>query len=187
MTFTNAFTWGCSSSIGKTFNSSGLNSLAGCVRPYSFPNGVNVGSPANPSVIPPDAPDQSYNNTVVTKIQYTKNFGSSAYLRVYGFTFYSNWFLNGPYNTSFCFFFCPLAPDYELSTHTRGVSLEFQDQLNEQNLLSVSGSYTTARIVRDNNGFYNLGGEGNFASIVNAADPYSGLLLLPEHAAGKAS
>ncbi|MFY9663804.1 MAG: TonB-dependent receptor [Candidatus Cybelea sp.] len=185
VTFTNAFTWGCSSSIGKTFNSSGLNSLAGCVRPYSFPNGVNVGSPANPSVIPPDAPDQSYNNTVVTKIQYTKNFGSSAYLRVYGFTFYSNWFLNGPYNTSFCFFFCPLAPDYELSTHTRGVSLEFQDQLNEQNLLSVSGSYTTARIVRDNNGFYNLGGEGNFASIVNAADPYSGYCFNPA-ASGKA-
>ena len=179
VTFTNAYTWGCGTSVGKTFNSSGLNSLGSCVRPYGFPNGVNVGSPTNPSVIPPNAPDQSYNNTVVTKIQYTKNFGSTAYLRVYGFTFYSNWFLNGPYNTSFCFFFCPLAPDYELSTHTRGLSLEFQDQLNEQNLLSVSGSYTTARIVRDNNGFYNLGGEGNFANVVNAAEPYAGYCYSP--------
>ncbi|MGA9944331.1 MAG: TonB-dependent receptor, partial [Candidatus Cybelea sp.] len=179
VTFTNTFTWGCGSSIGKTFNSAGLNSLGNCVRPYGFPNGVNVGSPANPSVIPPNAPDQSYNNTSVTKIQYTKNFGSTAYLRLYGFTFYSDWMLNGPYNTSYCFFFCPLAPDYELSTHTRGLSLEFQDQLNAQNLLSVSGSYTTARIVRDNNGFYNLGGEGNFANVVNAADPYAGYCFSP--------
>ncbi|MGB8907403.1 MAG: TonB-dependent receptor [Candidatus Cybelea sp.] len=179
VTFTNTYTWGCGSSVGKTFNSTGLNSLGNCVRPYGFPNGVNVGSPTNPSVIPPDAPDQSYNNTVVNKIQYTKNFGSTAFLRVYGFTFYSNWFLNGPYNTGFCYFFCPLAPDYELSTHTRGVSLEFQDQLNEQNLLSVSGSYTTARTIRDNNGFYNLGGEGNFANVVNAADPYSGYCFSP--------
>ena len=153
--------------------------LGGCVRPYGFPNGINVGSPTNPSVLPPNAPDNSYNDTAITKIQYTKNFGSTAFLRLYGFTFYSDWFLNGPYNTSFCYFFCPLAPDYELNTHTRGLSLEFQDQLNEQNLLSIAGSYTTARIVRDNNGFYNLGGEGNFAVVVNAADPYSGYCYSP--------
>jgi hypothetical protein len=179
VTFLNTYTWGCSTSIGHTFNSSQLNALASCVKPYGFPNGQNVGSPTNPNTIPPGARDQSYNDTAITKIQYTKNFGSSAFLRLYGFTFYSDWFLNGPYDTNFCYFFCPLAPDYELSTHTRGLSLEFQDQLNEQNLLSVAGSYTTAHIVRDNNGFYNLGGEGNFANIVNAADPYSGYCYNP--------
>ena len=179
VTFDNTYTWGCGSSVGKTFNSTGLNSLGSCVKPYGFPNGVNVGSPTNPNVIPPNARDQSYNDTAITKIQYTKNFGSSAFLRLYGFTFYSNWFLNGPYDTNFCYFFCPLAPDYELSTHTRGLSLEFQDQLNEQNLLTVAGSFTTASIVRDNNGFYNLGGEGSYANIVNAAAPYSGYCYSP--------
>ncbi len=179
VTFTNTYTWGCSPTIGKTFSSTALNGLAGCVKSYGFPNGVNVGSPTNPSVIPPGAPDTSYNDTAITKVQYTKNFGSSAFLRLYGFTFYSNWFLNAPYNISFCYFFCNLAPDYELSTHTRGLSLEFQDQLNEQNLLSIAGSYTSARIVRDNNGFYNLGGEGNFANVVNAAAPYSGYCYNP--------
>jgi|HubBroStandDraft_4_1064222.scaffolds.fasta_scaffold00001_392 hypothetical protein len=179
VTWTNTYTWGCGSSVGGTFSAAGLNALNGCVRPYSFPNGTNVGSPANPNVVPANARDNSYNDTAITKIQYTKNFGSTAFLRVYGFTFYSDWFLNGPYNTGFCYFFCPLAPDYELNTHTRGLSLEFQDQINQQNLLSVAGSYTTARIVRDNNGFYNLGGEGSFANIVNAADPYSGYCYNP--------
>lgn len=177
--FLNTYTWGCGSSVGKTFSGSALNAMQGCVRPYSFPNSVNTGSPSNPAVIPPDARDQSYNDTAIEKVQYTKNFGSTAFLRLYGFSFYSDWFLNGPYNTSFCPFFCPLAPDYELSTHTRGLSMEFQDQLNEQNLLSIAGSYTTARIVRDNNGFYNLGGEGNFVNVVNANDPYGGYCYNP--------
>ncbi|MGA8574521.1 MAG: TonB-dependent receptor [Candidatus Cybelea sp.] len=172
VTWTNTYTWGCGSTVGGTFSAAGLNSLGACVRPYGFPNGTNVGSPANPNVVPPNARDQSYNDTAITKIQYTKNFGSSAYLRVYGFTFYSDWFLNGPYNTGFCYFFCPLAPDYELNTHSRGLSLEFQDQINEQNLLSVQGSYTTASIVRDNNGFYGVG--GSQAVVVNSADPYGG-------------
>jgi hypothetical protein len=179
VTFTNAYTWGCASTVGKTFSAAALNGLTSCVKTYGFPNGTNVGSPTNPSVIPPGARDQSYNDTAITKIQYTKNFGSSAYVRLYGFTFYSDWFLNGPYNTSFCYFFCPLAPDYELSTHTRGLSLEFQDQLNEQNLLGISGSYTTARIIRDNNGFASLGAEGNFANVVNAANPYGGYCYAP--------
>lgn len=179
VTFTNTYTWGCAPAVGKTFSNTQLNSIQSCVKPYGFPNGQNVGSPSNPNVIPAGVRDNSYNDTAITKIQYTKNFGSSAFLRLYGFTFYSNWFLNGPYNTSFCYFFCPLAPDYELSAHTRGLSLEFQDQLNEQNLLTVAGSYTTASVVRDNNGFYNLGGEGTFANIVNAKDPYGGYCYNP--------
>jgi hypothetical protein len=172
VTYLNTYTWGCGQSVGHTFSASALNGMTNCVRPYGFPNGTNVGSPTNPNVIPSAARDNSYNDTAITKIQYTKNFGSTAYLRVYGFTFYSDWFLNGAYSTSFCNFICPLAPDYELNTHTRGLSFEFQDQLNEQNLLSVQGAYTTASIVRDNNGFYGVG--GSQAVIVNSSDPYGG-------------
>ncbi|HEY2473900.1 MAG TPA: TonB-dependent receptor, partial [Candidatus Cybelea sp.] len=179
VTFLNTWQWGCKSSIGGTFNASKLNAMNGCVKSYAFPNYPNVGSPSNPNVIPPTSRDNSWNNTSIVKLQYTKNFGSSAFFRIYGFAFYSNWFLNGAYSTSFCNFVCPVAPDYELNTHTRGLSAEFQDQINEQNLLTVQGSFTTASIVRDNNGFYNLAGEGNFANIVNASDPYGGYCFAP--------
>jgi Carboxypeptidase regulatory-like domain/TonB dependent receptor len=177
VTWLNTYSWGCGPTVGKTFTNTQLNAIQSCVRPYAFPSGTNTGSPSDPNPLPNAARDNSYNNTVITKIQYTKNFGSTAYLRVYGFTFYSNWFLNGPYSTSFCNFVCPVAPDYELNTHTRGISAEFQDQINSQNLLSVQGSYTTASIVRDNNGFYGVG--GNTAVIVNSANPYGGYCFAP--------
>ncbi|HVN69600.1 MAG TPA: TonB-dependent receptor [Candidatus Binatia bacterium] len=182
VTYLNTYTWGCGTSIGHTYSASALNGMTSCVRPYSFPNSTNTGSPSDPNAIPANARDNSYNDTAITKIQYTKNFGSTAFLRVYGFTFYSDWFLNGPYSTSFCNFVCPVAPDYELNTHTRGISAIFQDQINEQNLLTVQGSYTTARIVRDNNGFYGVG--GNEAVVVNQNDPYGGYCFSPYGGSG---
>jgi Carboxypeptidase regulatory-like domain/TonB dependent receptor len=175
--YDNTYTWGCNSAVGATFTTAALNKLTSCVRPYSFPNGVDVGSPTDPAVIPPNDRDNSYNDTAITKIQYTKNFGSSAYLRLYGYTYYSDWFLNGAYSTSFCDFICPVAPDYELNTHTRGVSAQFEDQLNEQNLFSVQGSYTTATVLRDNNYFFET--DGSEAAVVNAADPYGGYCFSP--------
>src|SRR5690349_18231040 len=113
----------------------------------------------------------------IVKVQYTKNFGSTAFFRLYGYTFYSDWFLNGPYSTSFCNFVCPDAPDYEMNTHTRGLSGQFQDQISPQHLISFQGSFTTARIVRDNNGFYGVG--GSQAVVVNTADPYGGYCFSP--------
>ncbi len=48
----------------------------------------------------------------------------------------------------------PTFPDvgqYHLFTHTSGGALDFQDQLNDQNLLSFDGNYTTAGVIRFNN------------------------------------
>lgn len=191
----NTFTWTCPGSVGGTFNNVQLGSLtASCVKEYAMPNAPGgVGGPwicgllpasgkgscaaagySMPNAVPSNARDNTYNDTAIEKIQYTKNFGSSAFLRVYGYSFYSDWFLQGNYSISFCNFACPAAPDYELNTHSRGLSAEFQDQINEQNLVSLQGNYTTASIVRDNNGFYNYATSGNQAVVVNAASPYSG-------------
>jgi hypothetical protein len=177
VTYTNAHQWSCPGSIGGTFSAAGLNAMAGCVTPYGMPNVAQPGSPTNPNVIPANSRDNSYNDTAIEKIQYTKNIGSSAFFRVYGYSFYSDWMLNGNYATSFCNFVCLDAPDYELTTHTRGISAQFQDQINAQNLVSLQGSYTTASIVRDNNGFYAVG--GNTAVVVNSADPYGGYCYAP--------
>ena len=43
------------------------------------------------------------------------------------------------------------AAQYQLITHTAGGALDFQDQLNDQNLITLDGNYTTADVIRFNN------------------------------------
>ena len=173
ITYVNSLTWSCPTSVGHSFSGSAINSMANCVTNYGYPTGVNVGTFTDPNTVGPDDRDNSYNDTAIVKVQYTHNIGSNAFFRIYGYTFYSDWFVAGTYSTSFCNFECPVAPAYELETHTRGASAQFSDQLNEQNLLSASASYVTAGVVRDNNHYFDVPGE-TAAPIVSSANPYSG-------------
>jgi hypothetical protein len=173
----NTPSWGCPSAIGHTYGSSQLNTLTNCIVNYGQPNQVNPGTFSNPNTLPASNRDHSYNQTVIAKLQYTKNFGSTAFLRAYVYSFYSLWSLAGIYGFNDCNFSCTLSPDYELNTHTRGVSAQFQDQINAQNLVSLQGNYTTATVTRDNNTWYNQG--GNQAAVVNAKAPYSGYCFAP--------
>ncbi len=74
------------------------------------------------------------------------------------------------------------SPDYELSSHTRGVSVEFSDQITSQNLLTIQGNDTTANSVRDNNtefvnGLYgpsSVNARTAVGVVVNAANPTAG-------------
>ena len=177
--------WNCPSAVGKTFSPSGLVALH-CASQYFYPSSPtsrpwsNFATGSQYGFISPSYRDGSQNNQEIIKLQYTKNIGSNAFFRVYGYTYYSNWMLQGAQCTAFLYA-CPTAPDYELSSHTRGISAEFSDQLGAQNLLSIQGSYVTASTIRDNNtqmynNFLNFGGPArtNAAVLVNAADPYSG-------------
>ena len=136
----------------------------GGTTPYLFPqspNGrafgpaqgagcaLNAQGDAN-GCIAPDRRDAFTNNQSVVKLQYQHNFGTSAFLRVYGYTYYSNWLQVGP-QSNFGDYVGSLPSDYELSSHTRGFSVQFSDQVNSQHLLSAQASYTTASTLRDNN------------------------------------
>ena len=90
-----------------------------CVRTYYFPSSTE--SHRRPFQPIPKRGDTIWNNQEIVKLQYTKNFGSSAFLRVYGYTYYSDWLQNGPQTTYADFAGC-CSPDYELSSHTRGGS-----------------------------------------------------------------
>ncbi len=97
--------------------------------------------------------DLNQNDTGITKLQYTYALSQSAYLRAYGYTFYSDWMLTDPsfgatgeLTPQF-----PEAAQYQLLTHTSGGALDFQDQINDQNLVSLDGNYTTAGVIRFNN------------------------------------
>jgi len=93
------------------------------------------------------------NDTGITKIQYTYALSQSAYLRAYGYTFYSDWMQDDPiYGGQDEGIPSAITAQYQLITHSQGYALDFQDQLNDQNLVSLDGNYTTAGVIRFNNG-----------------------------------
>lgn len=116
--------------------------------------------------------DRGYNGQAIVKLQYQKNFSSSAFMRVYGYTYYSDWIENGPMMSLQPYAFYD-SGDYEINNHTRGVSLSFTDQLSPQNLIEAEGTYTTATGAR----IYNeqmFGYADSFAVLVNRNNPNSG-------------
>lgn len=124
------------------------DSSANSITPYLFPS-----SPQNRALfapIPVTARDMQYNNQNIVKLQYQKNFSSDSFLRIYGYTYYSDFVGTGAVSS-----WQPLvgydSNDYELSSHTRGASLTFAKQLSALHLLQVGASYTTATSLRMNN------------------------------------
>lgn len=163
--------WQYKGSVG-TFLPSNYASL---VAPYFYPS-----SPPHPFDGPIPDPynqrDRGYNGQAIVKLQYQKNFNSSAFLRVYGYTYYSDWIENGPMMSLQPYAYYD-SGDYEINNHTRGVSLNFTDQWNPQNLLEVEGSYTTstgARIYNEQMFQYGYAYGNAFAVLVNRNDPFSG-------------
>ena len=157
---------------------------------------INYSAPSQPAHpfnggVPVDGRDTTWNDGSVIKLQYQKNFGSTAYVRLMGYSFYSNWLMSSPnagneaitaYGYNDAGFGYP-SPDYELSTHTRGLQLMAADQINAQNLLQLTANYTTASVVRWNNQWYaapshptNLIGPGGQCYDYTTGDPSNCLL-----------
>ncbi len=164
--YVDSLTWNCQSNVGSTVSAAGLNALSHCVGRYYFPSSSNRTSAYQPI----QGGDGIWNNQEIVKLQYTHNMGSSAFFRVYGYSYYSDWLQNGP-QTTYGYFTGCCSPDYELMSHTRGISAQVQDQINQQNLVSLQGSFVTANSIRDNNTFFQA---SPLAVVVNAADPTSG-------------
>ncbi|MBV8155822.1 MAG: TonB-dependent receptor [Candidatus Eremiobacteraeota bacterium] len=112
------------------------------VAPYYYPSSPPhaFGGPIPNSYAERDV---GYNGQAIFKLQYQKNFSPSAFMRLYGYTYYSDWIENGPLMSLQSYAFYD-SGDYEINNHTRGVSLSFTDQINAQNLMEAEGSYTTA-------------------------------------------
>ncbi|TAM57977.1 TonB-dependent receptor [bacterium] len=141
---------------------------------YTYPssNGAWLGTP-----IDPKARDANNNSATIVKLQYQHNIGSSAYLRAYGYLFYSDWFLWGP-NSTFSNYVGVNPPDYELTTHTHGGSISYANQINSKNLLNVQFSAVGASSIRNNNTEMLdsvSGSRKTFALLVNQNNPLSGV------------
>jgi hypothetical protein len=157
-----------------------VNYAGGGASQYAYP-----GSPSGRafgSVIPPNQRDAFVNDQSIFKAQYQRNFGSTAFLRVYGYTYYSDWLNYGP-QTAYSNYVGSVSPDYELASHTRGLSATFSDQLNSQHLLTIQGSYTTSNTLRDNNtqminGVYgpnSINTRTAVGVLVDSSNPYNGV------------
>jgi hypothetical protein len=152
----------------------------GHLQPYTFPENPPGG------FIPLNQRGGYWNDDSIIKLQYQKNFGSTAYLRLYGYTFYSDWLNNDPNtispNNGDCCIGVGLVQEYELVTHTRGFSGTFAEQLGSKNLLNLQASTTKSTVVRFNNsGSYF---DNGLAAAVSSANPNNGVCYDVSGAAG---
>lgn len=142
---------------------------------YQYPNANGATN------VPADTRDAQDNGQAIFKVQYQFNINDKSYLKAYAYTYYSTYLSNGPLTTSYLadggLQSLGASRDYELSSHTRGVSLTYANQLNDKNLLTIQGASTTATTLRDNNAQMRTGSgyRGDFAVLVNANNPFSGV------------
>jgi hypothetical protein len=150
------------------------------ISPYYQPKSLQ--HPFGGTYYDPNSGDTQDVNASVVKLQYQKNFGTDAYLRVYGYTFFTDW-LNGnggpavgasALNGTLLGF---NSPDYNLISHERGLNATFVKQLSDKNLINLSTSYVSASTIRENNAYYSAAGGPvrNVALLVDSTNPTDGI------------
>ncbi len=103
------------------------------------------------SALPNDYRDARWDSASIVKVQYQKNIGNRAYVRLFGYTFYSNTNRSGATRRAIGSGFGATNFDYEVDTHTRGAELQFGDQLSDKHLLSGWLNDVSAKSLRLNN------------------------------------
>ena len=107
----------------------------------------------NNTELPLNQRDANDNGVAIAKLQYQHAFTQNAFVRIYGYSLYSNWFIYGPNSASQPLYGAELA-DYEIPNHTYGANISFTDQLSEKHLLTGSAVYTATDLQRYSAGFF---------------------------------
>ena len=130
------------------------------------------GSPTNRAfgaAMPNSARDTNDNNVVINKLQYQRNINQHSFLRLFGYSLYSNWFVAGPANQQFTCCFGAELNDYEIFSHTYGANLSYSNQLSGKHLVTATGAYSTTELQRRY--FYGFpGNQNNGTSFTNLID-----------------
>jgi hypothetical protein len=92
----------------------------------------------------PNQRDADDHQATILKLQYQKNFSPNSYLRLFGYSEYNTWFINGPVS-AFTSYGGEIQ-DYEVHGNDYGVTANYANQLNEKNLLTATGSYLTQKL-----------------------------------------
>jgi hypothetical protein len=125
------------------------------------------------SALPPDYRDARWDQASIAKLQYQKNIGSKAYVRLFGYTFYSNTNRSGATRRGIGSGFGATNYDYEVDSHTRGLQLQFADQLTDHHQLTGTASYTTASTLRLNNFNYRNRGSYPVSNLTNGTQCFA--------------
>ncbi|MDQ6767486.1 MAG: TonB-dependent receptor [Candidatus Eremiobacteraeota bacterium] len=95
-------------------------------------------------VIPPTFQDSQITQYSIEKLGYTRALSQASFLRLYGYAMYSAWSLDQPINgivgSSF----------YQLHDNATGVTLNYQNQINQQNLIKLIGDWSRDLTLRYN-------------------------------------
>jgi hypothetical protein len=90
------------------------------------------------------------NGIGLLKLQYQKNINDRSYFRIFGYSNYSDWFINGPVSANLDH--GGEIADYEVFSHGFGINARYENQLNSKNLLTVTAAYQTAKLQTYSNG-----------------------------------
>jgi hypothetical protein len=101
-------------------------------------------------LIPLNQRDTSDNGFSLLKLQYQRNFDDHSYLRLFAYTDYNDWFIDGP--TSANLDYGGEIADYEVNGHTYGLNARYDNQINASNMITATASYQVQRTKTVSNG-----------------------------------
>ncbi len=135
---------------------------------YPFMNSP-TGRPLN-GPLSNSARDTNDNGVAVLKLQYQRNLNDRSYLRLFGYSVYSNWFIRGDATQNFTCCFGAELNDYEIPSHTYGTTLTYSNQVTDKHLLTFTATESQTKIQRRYN--YSFpGSQGLGTPFTNLIDP----------------
>ncbi|HEV7179619.1 MAG TPA: TonB-dependent receptor, partial [Candidatus Baltobacteraceae bacterium] len=107
-------------------------------------NGPYPSAPEGKTFVDNNQRDGSFNGYSIEKVQYQKNINDHSFLRVLGYSEWSDWFINAP--TSAQLTFGAELADYEVKDNAFGGGLTYANQLSPKNSITAQISYMTQKL-----------------------------------------
>ncbi|HEY5426861.1 MAG TPA: carboxypeptidase regulatory-like domain-containing protein, partial [Candidatus Tumulicola sp.] len=114
----------------------------------TYNNTTVSGTPTDPSLVGLDQRDGNNVGFSVEKLQYQRNFDNHSYLRVLGYSEYSDWLINGPNGAQLTFAADPA--EYDVLAWIWGAGAIYSNQLGSKNLFTASLAYNTQTLATYN-------------------------------------
>jgi hypothetical protein len=149
--------------------------------PVTIPGGCTGNTVAQ---LPTDYNDARWDLASIEKVQYQHNIGDTAYLRVFGYMFYSNTNRSGAVEDGITGDLGTVNLgatnyDYEVSAHTTGGQIQYADQISSKNQIIATLNYLTSNTLRyRNNNDFNTAFQqtSNLTNGTNCYAAYDGTL-----------